>query len=268
ARAQTALGACFECGLGVPQDHDESPRLYRLAADKGVATAHFNLACSYRGVPQDDSAAARWYRLAAEQGHSRGQHRLAMCYYSGRGIPRDVSEGVRLFRLAAEQGQTKAQMLLCTLLLWVRVLSAAPGEAARFLAQVAQQTEDEEGRLKALALLSAHAHEPDVVKACCVGCSKTRKLKFCSKCLTARFCGAECVRRMWPVYKQSCKTFAATYQAAIVAAADDDADGHSAELAAEYRGSRAIRNRRIKKLSLIFLPFNRNFNQNLTIVCM
>jgi len=72
-----------------------------------------------------------------------------------------------------------------------RALPAAPGEAARFLAQAAQQTEDEQSRLKALAALSEYAHEPDVVKACCVGCGKMRKLRACSKCLTAKFCGAE-----------------------------------------------------------------------------
>jgi len=102
-----------------------------------------------------------------------------------------------------------------------------PGEAARFLAQAAQQTGDEESRLEALAALSKYAHKPDVVKACCVGCGKTRKLVLCSKCLTARFCGAECVRRMWPVHKQSCKTFAAAREEAA-AAADGGADEHGA----------------------------------------
>jgi len=61
---------------------------------------------------------------------------------------------------------------------------------------------------------------------------RLRKLRACIKYRAARFCGAECVRRMWPVHKQSCKTFAAAYQAAA-AAADDDANEHGAEPAAE-----------------------------------
>ncbi|KAJ1628473.1 hypothetical protein T492DRAFT_875124 [Pavlovales sp. CCMP2436] len=83
-------------------------------------------------------------------------------------------------------------------------------------------------RLEALASLSKYAHEPDVVKACCVGCGKTRKLRACSKCLTAKFCGAECVRRMWPVHKQSCKTFAAAWEEAAAAGADGGADEYGA----------------------------------------
>jgi len=70
-----------------------------------------------------------------------------------------------------------------------------------------------------------------VVKACCVGCGRTRKLRACSKCLTAKFCGAECVRRMWPVHKQSCKTFAAAREEAA-AAADGGADEHGSAPAA------------------------------------
>jgi hypothetical protein len=38
---------------------------------------------------------------------------------------------------------------------------------------------------------------------------------------------------LWPVHKQSCKTFAAAYQAAAAAAVDDGADEHGAEPAAE-----------------------------------
>ncbi|KAJ1639449.1 hypothetical protein T492DRAFT_856684 [Pavlovales sp. CCMP2436] len=64
--------------------------------------------------------------------------------------------------------------------------------------------------------------------ACCIGCGQTWKLRACLKCRTARFCGAECNRRMWPVHKQSCKTFAAAYQAAEAAA-----DEHSTEPATE-----------------------------------
>jgi len=159
-----------------------------------------------RGLPKYDKAAVRWCCLAAEQGQAVAQVNLGQCYAAGVGVPRDDSEAARFFRLAAEQGLALAQLRLGELLLAGgpvagSVLPAVPGEAARFLAQVAQQTGDEEKRLEALALLSAHAHEPDVVKACCIGCGQTRKLSTFSKCLTARFCGAECIRRMWPVHK-------------------------------------------------------------------
>ncbi|KAJ1630778.1 hypothetical protein T492DRAFT_871126 [Pavlovales sp. CCMP2436] len=67
--------------------------------------------------------------------------------------------------------------------------------------------------------------------ACCVGCGRTRKLRACSKCLTAKFCGAKCIQCMWPVHKQNCKTFAAAREEAA-AAADGGADEHGSAPAA------------------------------------
>mmetsp|Transcript_24184 Transcript_24184/g.60228 ORF Transcript_24184/g.60228 Transcript_24184/m.60228 type:complete len:93 (+) Transcript_24184:507-785(+) len=51
--------------------------------------------------------------------------------------------------------------------------------------------------------------EKEVVSACCVGCGATRKLLWCSKCHRARFCGAACMKRMWPEHKGSCKRWRA-----------------------------------------------------------
>ena len=45
-------------------------RLYRLAADQGLAEAQYNLGNMYgdgRGVPQDDVQAHMWYSLAASR---------------------------------------------------------------------------------------------------------------------------------------------------------------------------------------------------------
>jgi len=63
--------------------------------------------------------------------------------------------------------------------------------------------------LAALELLRAHADKHDVVRVCCISCGKTAQLSTCSKCLTAKFCGQECLRRLWPVHKQSCKAWQA-----------------------------------------------------------
>ena len=64
----------YEHGDGVPQDHAEATRLYRLAAEQGDARAQCNLGLMYEhgdGVPQDHAEAARLYRLAADQGDAR-----------------------------------------------------------------------------------------------------------------------------------------------------------------------------------------------------
>ena len=72
--AQCNLRAMYDNGAGVPQDHGEAARLYRLAADQGLANAQYNLGSMlYNGTgePKDHAEAARLLKLAADQGHSQ-----------------------------------------------------------------------------------------------------------------------------------------------------------------------------------------------------
>jgi hypothetical protein len=39
---------------------------------------------------------------------------------------------------------------------------------------------------------------------CCLGCGARRKLKTCTRCKVAKFCGADCVARAWPAHKPHC----------------------------------------------------------------
>jgi hypothetical protein len=94
-------------------------------------------------------------------------------------------------------------------------LPAALREDAQFLARAAQQTGDAVFRTNALIVLSTHAHERAVVAACYVGCVATQKLKLCTKCHVANFCGKECLARMWPVHKKSCKLWAAAAEVEV-----------------------------------------------------
>jgi hypothetical protein len=92
-------------------------KLYRKAAELGVASAQYNLARMYRhgrGVPQDYAGAAKWYRKAAEQGHSKAQYSLALMYRYGKfvGVPQDYAEAVKWYRKAADQGDAEAQFML------------------------------------------------------------------------------------------------------------------------------------------------------------
>jgi len=68
----------YEKGVGVPQDHAEAVRLYRLAAADGDVDGQCSLGGMYAdgtGVPQDHAEAVRWYRLAADQGGAVAQKR-------------------------------------------------------------------------------------------------------------------------------------------------------------------------------------------------
>ena len=83
AKAQFFLGNMYSIGQGVPQDHAEAVKWFRLAAEQGLAEAQNNLGVSYtvgKGVPQDDITAHMWFNLAAANGlpaDSSGRDRVA-----------------------------------------------------------------------------------------------------------------------------------------------------------------------------------------------
>jgi hypothetical protein len=59
------------------------------------------------GVPQDHAEAAKWFRLAAEQGHSDAQCDLGEMYAEGHGVDQDYVQAHMWFNLAAARGETK-----------------------------------------------------------------------------------------------------------------------------------------------------------------
>jgi TPR repeat protein len=72
AQAQFRLGCLYTFGQGVPEDHEEAVRLYRMAAEQGDADAQNNLAGMYAeglGVPADPVTAYMWLEIAARSGH-------------------------------------------------------------------------------------------------------------------------------------------------------------------------------------------------------
>ena len=73
-RATSPLKQISECCMstvcGVAQNYNEAARWYRVAADRGLASAQVDLGSLYfdgRGVVQSDVEALKWLRLAAEQ---------------------------------------------------------------------------------------------------------------------------------------------------------------------------------------------------------
>ena len=147
AKAQNALGAMFNLGQGVPEDHAEALKWFRKAADqgeteafynlgtmslhgrgvtsdageavkwilrsaeKGFAVAQFGLGALYQhgtGVEKDPTEAANWYFRAAEQGYAAAQHALGMMYFQAQGVPQDYISAYTLFSLAARQGMETA----------------------------------------------------------------------------------------------------------------------------------------------------------------
>jgi hypothetical protein len=109
APAQFTLGLMYDSGDGVPQDHSEAAKWYRLAAEQGHDTAQYALGLMYatgEGVSQDYSEAAKWYHLAAEQGIDYAQNSLGTMYARGDGVQRDFVQAYKWLTLSASQGNT------------------------------------------------------------------------------------------------------------------------------------------------------------------
>ena len=101
----------FERGQGVPQNHAEAVKWYRLAADQGNADAQYNLGVMYytgQGVPQDHVQAVKWFRLAADQGLASAQFFLGLMYAKGEGVPQNYVQAHMWLNLAGAGGDTLA----------------------------------------------------------------------------------------------------------------------------------------------------------------
>ena len=129
-------------------------------------------------MPQDWAEAVRLHRLAADQNHAEARYDVAKCLADGKGVSRDWAEAMRLYRLSADQGFSPACLGLGAIL-----VCACAGdnpsqlrEGVLFLARAAQHREDTEISDAALALLGEHANERMVVRACCIGCGKSKGL--------------------------------------------------------------------------------------------
>jgi TPR repeat protein len=122
-RAQGALAALYENGMGVPKDLGQATDWYERAAVQGNRYAGDKLRelASLLGAdPQPSSeswfekgraaaqakdyeAAAGWYRKAAAEGHERSQEFLGNLYSQGL-LEKDLPEAIKWYRLSAAQG--------------------------------------------------------------------------------------------------------------------------------------------------------------------
>ena len=79
----------------------------RIFASMGNAEAQSALGARYcdgKGVPKDAAEAVEWYRKAAEQGDTDAQSSLGVAYHNGDGVPKDLVQAHMWFNLAAASG--------------------------------------------------------------------------------------------------------------------------------------------------------------------
>jgi S1-C subfamily serine protease len=105
--AQSAVGAAYETGSGVPENHAEAVNWYRKAAEQDNAGAETALGCDYykgSGVATNFAEAMKWFRKGAEKGNAEAQYDLGLCYWRGEGAPKNDIEAYKWLSLAAAQG--------------------------------------------------------------------------------------------------------------------------------------------------------------------
>ncbi len=110
---QQAVAA--DLGQGGRSDAAAAFRLYRAAAEAGLAVAQLNTAVmldSGRGVAQDPTGAATYYALAASQGIARAAYDLGQLYADGEGVPANPGLARAWLKLAVGEGLTAAAGLL------------------------------------------------------------------------------------------------------------------------------------------------------------
>jgi uncharacterized protein len=118
ADAQCSLGFMYDQGTGVPKNHAEAIKWYRLSAAQGYRQAQFFLGRIYDegdGVPENDEEAMKWYRLAADQGHPGAYIGLALMYSDGDRSPEDNIQAYKWWSLAATRGAKEAKKNLSRL---------------------------------------------------------------------------------------------------------------------------------------------------------
>jgi TPR repeat protein len=93
------------------RDYAAALQLFQQSADKGSATAQFNVGTMYangQGVRQNYAEAVKWYGLAANQGSADAQLNLALLYANGQGVRQNYVLAYKWFSLSAAQGSTEA----------------------------------------------------------------------------------------------------------------------------------------------------------------
>lgn len=104
------LAQLYDAGQGgVAQNVAEALKLYRQAADQGLAGAEYTLGFMYEsghGVTKNQAEATKWYTKAAEQGDALSQFDIAQRCELGVGTKMDQVEALKWYLLAARQGQS------------------------------------------------------------------------------------------------------------------------------------------------------------------
>jgi TPR repeat protein len=105
--AQDRFGEILASGAIDREDFESAFRLFKAAANCGLPSAMFNVACCYRdgkGVAKNLTAAQELFHwLAIQANMPQAQNALAMCYWFGVAVPMNRRQAFTYFEQSAEQ---------------------------------------------------------------------------------------------------------------------------------------------------------------------
>ena len=106
AAAYFNLAHCYSFGRGTPKNSVEAVRLFKIAAEMGLANAQFNYGLHLQrgdGTPCNPVEAFTWTKRAADAGHAAAQCYVGSALLKGHGVEEDKVSAVVYYRRAANQ---------------------------------------------------------------------------------------------------------------------------------------------------------------------
>lgn len=212
----------YRNGTGVAQDNTEYAKWSLAAAHQGHVNAQQNIAVLYYtgvGIAQDLKEHMRWTLKAAHQGHPQAQCVLGSKYFTGKDVPQDYKEALRWTQKAADQGNADGQYLLSFMFLYGEGVSQSNKTAMLWGKKAADQRHARAQKIVDTLTSGVLGETPDSNGATrsnmdsthmCACCGRGRegglKLKPCSQCKVAVYCGEECQRKHWKDgHKSNCR---------------------------------------------------------------
>jgi TPR repeat protein len=144
----------------VTQNYERAAFWFRLAAEKGIANAAYNLGVLNQqglGQEQDIQQALDWYRRAALAGHPEAQYNLGISYIEGVGTRYNPSMAAAFFEKAAFAGIVEAAYNLGLIL-----ENGLLGEVRTEDAMIWYRAAAENGNLEALQALQSLAQRENI----------------------------------------------------------------------------------------------------------
>lgn len=132
------LGKCYQDGLGVIPDEEQTERWFRLSAEAGNDYSQYALGklLQRQGRISD---AVEWYEQASAQGNQYADYRLGKLYLTGKEVPKDAEKAVRHLTASAEAGNQYAQYTLGKLYLMGQEVPLDREAALYWFTQSAEQ---------------------------------------------------------------------------------------------------------------------------------